>query len=383
MRQCIKVGLFFFPLSLALVVFFQNCSDQGVDSLKLSSMAFKAAPFAYDSNIDTLAYMSCSEMGTSYDARAFFSFKAGSYTAASGININSTFFNYMKYYTAAERLTALQTSDANRGAWLQMSLRERSDYQNILASNENSVEADKDYYSFLQNLDSTPVSSVLLGLPTGARERRFSGITDSQSQRLEGAIRYLGAEGIADSVRTQLTGQQALLALTYTSIADMDDTAARAVPGSGNKVYGMGYKISFTDDLIAGANRVLGTVNETDLATGATSGSAIRSWTCRQDLRFKIVRPQDAATAPCTMNYTDVSSSATEAQLLVHIRKVLPVDYWSVDFANRCIMQKPLVAGFSCYGTRPTNAPAINYTNSTTCTNATNCPHYFSLCYRL
>lgn len=387
MRQCIKLGMFFFPLSLAVLIFFQNCAEQAADSSSYASKVFKSAPFAYDASVDTLAYMSCSEMNSNYDPRGYFTFKTGAYTSASGLSLTSTFTNYVRNFSTSERLTALQTSDANKGAWLQMSLRQRTNYQNILASG-SSAEADKDYYSFLQNLDSAPVANVLLGLSTNAKAAYFNAITDTSSRFMEGSIRFLGAEGIASSIRQQLTSLQAILTLTYTSANDMDSTAARSP--SSNKAYGTGYMLSFNNDtgVTSGLSRVMDSVREMDLTTGATSGSNIHSWSCSTSLRFKIVRPEDVTAAtnagqtpPCQVLSSDNPISSTEQQIFQIVRRVLPSDYFSVDLANRCIVAKTPMQNYSCYGTRASNAPAIAY-SATTC-DSTNCPHYLSICTRL
>ena len=389
MRQCIKLGLIFLPLSVAVLIFFQNCAEQSTDSDKLSSQAFKAAPFAFDATIDTLSYMSCSEMNTSYDPRAFYSFKAGAYTAAAGIMLNSSFSSYMRYYTQSDRLKALQSSDANRGAWLQMSLRQKSNYQNILPST-GSAEPDKDYYSFLQNLDSNEISNLLLSLSTGTRASYFSSISDTSSRFMEGATRYLGSESIANSVRQQLTSNQAILALTYTGSTTMEDTAARVPAGSsGNKAYGLGYMLTFNNDvgISSRTTRVLDTVREMDLTTGATTGGSLRSWTCAQSLRMMIVRAEDVQAAitagtspPCNVYTSDNPTTYADQQIYTVLRRVLPVDYWSIDLANRCIVPKTTISSFSCYGTRASGAPAIAY-RVATC-DATNCPHYVSVCTR-
>lgn len=385
MRQCIKLGLGFLPLFLATVILFQNCGEQGKSSSALASQAFKSTPFAYDATIDTMAYMSCSEMNSSYDPRAFFSFKVGAYTSGAGLMLNSAFNNAMKYYPTRDRLTALQNSDANEGAWLQVSLRAKTDYQTIKYSGSG-PEPEKDYYSFLQNLDSNEVANVLLGLSSGARAAYFSSISDTSSRFMEGSLRFLGSEGIATSIRQQATAQQAVLALTYTSKSDPEDTQARTPIGStGNKAYGSGYMMTFNNDTGVTSNtvRILETVREMDLSTGATAGGNIRTWTCPTSLRFMIVRREDVtanANSPCDTPAADNATTYQDQQILQIVRRVLPVDYYSVDLVKRCIVAKTPIQAYSCYGTRANNAPAIAY-RSATC-DATNCPHYVSICTR-
>ncbi len=388
MRQCIKMGLGFFPLMLALVILFQNCSEQPGSSQLSSSLAFKSTPFAYDASIDTLAYMSCSNM-TSYDPRAFFTFKVGAYVAGSGLMLNSAFYNAMKYYGQADRLTALQHSDANSGAWLQMSLRQKNNFQNPLVANSSGAQPDKDYYSFLQNLDSNEIANVLLGQSPSARAQYFPA---AQHPRLEGGIRFLdSSEGIAVSIRDQATSLQAILALTYTATSDMEDVGARSPASSGNKAYGTGYMMTFANDngWTSGMNRVLTSVREMDLATGAQSGTNIRNWSCPVENRFMIVRRQDVVAAinagqapPCQMPSVDDTSSQANYNIIQAVRRVLPVDYYHLDLANRCIVAKPPMDNYSCYGSRASNAPAIAYRGATTCDSG-NCPHYLTVCTRL
>ena len=388
MRQCIKMGLGFLPLFLATVVLFQNCGEQAMSSSQLASQSFKSAPFAYDATIDTMAYMSCSGMNSSYDPRAFFTFKVGSYTAGSGLSLTTAFQNSLRHYTPSDRVKALQYSDANSGAWLQMSLRQKNNLQNMLV--DGGAEPDQEYYSFLQNLDSEPVANVLVGLSTNSKARYFNAIQDTASRFMEGSIRFLGAEGIASSIRDQFTSQQSLLAMTYTESSDMEDTNARTPSSAANKAYGMGYLTTFNNEVgvTAGLNRVMGSVREMDLATGATSASHLRNWSCPVEYRFVIVRRSDVVAAlnagqapPCQLTTVDDTSSQINRNIVEAVRRVLPADYWHLDLANRCVVAKQSMDSFSCYGSRPNNAPAIAY-RATAC-DATNCPHYLSVCTRL
>ena len=66
-------------------------------------------PFAYDAQIDTLAYMSCSEMAEgSYEPRAYFTFRAGAYSSSTGgLGMTPDFFAQTQYYTNTDRGNSL------------------------------------------------------------------------------------------------------------------------------------------------------------------------------------------------------------------------------------------------------------------------------------
>ena len=57
------------------VTFFQNCN--GPIEEEDQSPSEILSPVAFDTVMDTLSYMSCEEMNSGYNKRAYFSFKAG------------------------------------------------------------------------------------------------------------------------------------------------------------------------------------------------------------------------------------------------------------------------------------------------------------------
>src|SRR5665213_261113 len=75
-----------FVSGLFALALFQNCAGTQDDTTLNSQSSFEdSLPLAYDAKIDTLAYMSCSEMQEgSYDPRAYFTFRAGAYSSATG-----------------------------------------------------------------------------------------------------------------------------------------------------------------------------------------------------------------------------------------------------------------------------------------------------------
>jgi hypothetical protein len=383
---------------------FQNCSQPLTSSFNdMMLTAQSGLPFAYKTRMDTIGYMSCSLLGSSYDDSAFFTFRAGAYRTdgTSGIGLTDTFIAATQAYTFETRQAAFANSDQNSGAMPQLAIRQLGSYQNVLSGNGTAVNIGQDIGPMLGSLDQTPFNSTLAGLTNGSYVNSFPG---SSSQLLYGplvasSLNFSQSETLMSSVRSSLSNGKSLLALTFTTTADPSSSEARGPDGPiTSPVYGTGYKIRFQNPSgwVTSDARVLASVQETDLG-GNTSG-ALSAWTCSPSSQFLIIRAEDVSPAgtiycPPIPDPTSFSDSSEQA---IHdaVRQILPVEDWWLNMQYRCISPKSTIASTSCYGPvgaappagTTTTTPAIDY-SSGACTPFTNnvlgtCPHWLSVCTR-
>jgi hypothetical protein len=86
MRHFLTI-IFLIAIVVSVPMLYQNCSQPLAERADASSVA-ATAPFAFESRVDHLAYMSCSNMPSGYDPTAYFTFRAGAYTEGNGIRLN-------------------------------------------------------------------------------------------------------------------------------------------------------------------------------------------------------------------------------------------------------------------------------------------------------
>ncbi len=383
---------------LGLLSSFQNCSEPLNDSAdEMMQAALDAMPFAFQSTVDEVAYMSCTRM-TNFDQTAFFSFRAGAYNGGSGLALTPSFLSATQYYTSDMRAQVFQQSSANMGAQLQLAIRQVGNYQNVLSGNQGAVTPGQDTSIFLMELDQNPIASQLGALQMNQWQNYFSGNSFSyanQSGLMQASLEFMESETAALSVRTNLQNRQAALTLTFTSTNAAGDNSARGPAGAiGSTVYGTGYLINFQNPAgwSVSDQRVLSSISEMDLGGGTLT--LPHAWTCPAGMEFMIIQPQDvfptgniichetADPAPSTL-------SASDQQIYFALRNALPASDWFIDMTNHCVVPTSNVAAASCYGDR-TGLPPIDYV-STACTpfnQNTNggaigtCPHWVSVCIR-
>src|SRR5262249_6722872 len=135
MNSSLKLRRSLYIVGIATLLFYQNCS-QSPDSSSSSGLDSQGSymsslPFAYDAKIDTLSYMSCSEMGSfttdsaPFNPRAYFTFRAGAYNdATGGLSETADFYNATQYYANTDRGNALATSSLNASTLFSLSVRQ-------------------------------------------------------------------------------------------------------------------------------------------------------------------------------------------------------------------------------------------------------------------
>lgn len=371
-------------LTLAVLLLFQNCSDMPEEKKDNASLG-DSLPFPFETDIDTISYMSCSRTGNSVNPRAYYTFRVGAYQTG-GIGLTSGFLSQTG--SAAQRSDILQATTTNSGSFLQLSIRQRNRYQTVLGGSSGVQEGH--YYNFLDSLNAPVIGDRLGELKTGQKVNYFSGISGLEGKMVEGSINFFDGETQSGDVRRYLLNDM-VLAMTYSSNGSGSEPYTARAPDMTDvsKVFGKGYKVGFRlwGSTQTGLNRVLQSVTEMNLETGANINN---SWSCDATNAYVIVRAQDVPGA-CGAAADPLPSqlSATNRARLEKIRRVLRVEDWWVDLSRNCVVPKnnPSGSGGACYGTGAAAQTSISYavgaTNSgvTSC-DASTCPHYVSVCTR-
>jgi hypothetical protein len=371
---------------LGMILTYQNCA-QTPDSTSNSASSYASSlPFAYSAQIDTIGYMSCSEIKTAVEPRAYFSFRVGAYDPSTGgLKLTDDFQRATRFYSTQQKAQALAQSDLNKGARLTVSIRSRTNLQQIWY--QNSLEVGNEIDSLLPPLDSMDVAGSLAGTGQGVYRNYFPG---SGAKRLmEGSLRFYEFENVAKTTRNNLegSGTPSYLVVGYSTNSDELQTNLRvpaATTGTtqpASVAYGRGYAFTFNlpNGYTNAERRVVSQVREIDLSTGQPPvGNS--TWDCSTSYQFEVVRPEDIVAGRVLCNTApDIATSAQQKQLAA-IRRVLRPEDWYVDLNHHCVV--PKITGDYCYGTLQTGQ-AIQYGGTNCTTTTTNlCPHFVSVCVR-
>ncbi|MGE4130676.1 MAG: hypothetical protein AB7F86_03515 [Bdellovibrionales bacterium] len=382
-------------LVVAGILIFQNCSSPPDESTNTGSNSFQAKlPLAVESTVDTIAYMSCSNVSGAPEARTYFTFRVGAYNnTTGGMKMTDEFREATKYYNATERARSFAGGNANTGTRLNLSIRAAANYQQIWKADE--LRYGEEIEAFSPPLDSAVMAGPLAASNPGEQINYFPG---PHTQRLmEASLRYFKFENVMKDTRTKLETRggtdSAYLVVGYSGGADDLNTSLRgpanAAAGNGlaAPVYGKGYLLSFGlyKGMSSGERRVLSTAGLTEVNLATSPPSPVNAiWDCSADYQVTIIRPEDwvkgnvvtcnphpdISYAPGTINYNR----------MVALRRVLRVEDWFIDLDNNCVLPKRTPADL-CYG--PSNDRSVQY-GSATCSDSTTtmCPHYVSVCIR-
>ncbi len=378
---------------ISLLLSFQNCAPPAADSGLNSASSYQSKlPFAYQPVLDTIAYMSCSEISAAVEPRAYFSFRAGAYNPQTGgISISDAFRDATSYYTPTDRARAFAESDLNGNTRLTLSIRQAGNFQKVWATDQISPGEETD--SFLPPLDNDEIAGPLAASTKGQMINYFPG---TNTQRLvEASLRFMKFENVASDTRINIDSGASMLVAGFSNTADESDVRLRspydvALPGqtlpanssNTSSVFGRGYQFNFAlpIGLQAGDRRVISSsgIREMDLTNKQTISS---NWDCGTNYQFIVVRPEDQFAGRVTcLARPDVFSNATQQAALDAVRRVLRVEDWFVDVANHCVMPKR--TGDYCYGST-LGARTIQYGLASCLTSATTeCPHFVSVCIR-
>jgi hypothetical protein len=378
------------------MVAFQNCSQpmQPDDSSSVTTQAAKL-DFSYDSTIDEVAHMSCPALVGSNADSAFFTFRAGAFLNG-GVMLTPAFFTTLKKNILDDQISILSSSPANTNALLQLSLRSRSNFQQIRTSS-GSARAGQDYANIFAPLGTEELSKALIELPQNSRLNYLTDVTDTRGSRMEGNLNFDSTK--LDDIRNHLnstTGGDEFLTLTYSTgssgvVAQSPFTLFKT-PGTDvtKNVYGKGYAFGFVKPAVSNLSasfpaNVLGSVTESNLIS-PTDRTSVSPWTCSSTYQFRIVREEDLATATTLAKpgVTDCVKAPdpvnpTNPNDWKIVRGILRQENYYIDMTHHCAIPKNGSTG--CYATLVPTYAAADQCDKLGVGNPA-CAGYVSICVR-
>ena len=433
MRQNWISWLYFLPLFFISVILFQNCTTNFEEEQGSVRPSGDIESVAFDTVVDTLAYMSCEGMDTNYHQRAYFTFKAGAYNQGSGIRFTDKYFDWARFENLESRVRRLKETANNLGVYLQMGIHQQGSYLAPLGSGAGIRKQEVYDTNVLGVLSDEIYASQIAKLEEGQRINYFRGLPGFKGKVIEGRLSLVGQGAVAqDSVRNILEGvasQPGLITLGYTrgdlssgKLLGPDGSAADKVAfGHGYRLtFGYGHRYDFlghqiispyvtNNDDLKSRRLSLSAVTELNLNGGQPISEA--QWNCPTEARFMIFRPQeikknvDGLDLPCGVDmYGDEDLTLLDRKLTdteKAISLTLRPEDWSIDFEKRCVVPKR--DGGQCYGLQyGVHNSLVNYYgelssgkcghdveieldlngDSRTEKVSVLCPHYISFCFR-
>ena len=376
---------------ISLLLGYQNCAQNPNNGDQMSSY-LEGLPFAYKAQIDTIAYMSCSTMGSNASASAYFTLRAGAYNSGTGgIKLTPAFVTATQYYTPIDRARSFEQSDLNGNTMLNLSVRSRANLQ-LPHVADGALVAGESIDAFLPPLASDDIAGPLASVGSTSMMNYFPGPND---QRLmEASLRFLTKqENVASDLRNNLEGAGSTpeyLVMGYSISASETEQALRVPPDpvvtgkalKASNAYGVGFSLGFKTYNGGGPQRLLansGAITEIDLTTGQVQPS---TWNCASTMAFKILRPEDVNAGTIACNLHPDSASSAQLSSLQAIRRVLRIEDWWVDMDNQCVV--PKMTGDQCYNLNTSANQVIDYANKICQANdnVNICPHFVSVCIR-
>ncbi len=391
MSPSLKLRHAFFAVICGVLLLFQNCAQPPENNSAVSSFADKL-PIAVDVQLDTIAYMSCSNIKDPVEKRAYFTIRAGAYTPGkSGLQMREDFRKATEYYGATDRAKLFASSAANGDTRLNLSIRSAGNYQSPWVADD--LRAGEDVDSFLPPLDSAFIAGPVAAARSGAWINYFPGSGDKRL--VEASLRYYKFEDNMVRTRQKLEtssgSDAAFMVAGFSSSSDelnlglRSPSGSSAPPGGAVPIYGRGFLFGFTQPVgYSGSSdrRALGAIREFDLTAYPPRELSQNQWSCPTGNQFIIVRPEDIVNgrATCARIPDRVRAGTNDAAELQALRRVLRVEDWFVDMTRHCIVPKR--TGDYCYGDQ-LGTRTISY-GTTSCVNDANtvCPHFVTICVR-
>ena len=350
------------------MMFFQNCSSSvPFGTVDRFATLVESDVFPYEASIDQVAYMSCSEQENVPQDGTFFTFKVGSYRNG-GVRVTEEFRNEVIRLNDESVVNALMQNYASTGSRLQLSVRTMDNLQLIYLTQNNGEDGiqGEDYSNIFTSFGDQAFTSMLWYLEPGDYLRYWPGAQFDSDYRFEGTLKFLDSELIEGDLRNFLHNR-GIIALTFSeegeTVARGPGTQAGDTKSLSKEVYGMAISPRFKQPLgpdggsPGGAmpSRVLSSVQEI-IIDKRRNGTVPGTWSCPDQLQFKIVLPEDATIfnedaepvgTRCAMNPDPVQLSAD----LKAIRQSLPAEDWYIDLTRNCVVPKPeRTTTGSCYG---------------------------------
>lgn len=389
-----RLRQFLMLFGICVLLTYQNCAQApDTDPNSTQSSYEESLPFAYQERVDTIAYMSCSNIKSAVEPRAYFSLRVGAYDPTrGGLALTPEFYSATQYYATPDRARALSTSGLNQNTRLNLAIRRRGDLSQVYS--QGGITAGKSIDSLLPQLDGPDVAGPFAGTAlrwtasSAGNPPRINYFPGTGEKRLmEGSLRFYEFENVAKDVRASLSssGTPAYLVVGYSGSADEVDPMLRqpvsgtttATPAS--RAYGTGFGFTFAPARkFSNETRTISSINEIDLQTGSARVGA--SWDCSQDYQFMVIRYEDILANRVTCNRGPDYIVNGQSVALDAIRRVLRPEDWYVDMANKCIVPKN--TGDYCYGQlQPTEQVQYGVSNCGTVAGYY-CPHFVSICLR-
>ncbi len=405
-----------------MLLFFQNCGapvEEETDLESKNQQKFDAAPFAYDTTVNEISYLSCSrgsKNGHMLDNQVFYSFRVGAYTKAlssqkAGVRLSDEFLsfadnNYIHPYGSTvpqdqadptQIKELLLNSAINKGAQLQLAIRPRNQLSTSITTVNTTPILNSDYTNLASSLSVDAIAEVLAVSRT-TRINEFTGGAGLSGRTIDGALYFNQSETAAEEVRQGLQNTD-FLALTYTLDPESDQGASSAyvarAPASETgksfgRVYGRGFAINFAQgnaSYIENPRRVMSGLSEVLLSDDLSKVQTGAQWKCDPKYRYKIVQLADRATYCPKQAAETLTGEAKEEYNMIarHLRGA-----WEINTTKKCAVP---TAG-NCY---PGDAPkGVQYLSPEDAafastpvadlecgpTKPRDCVHYFSLCVR-
>lgn len=394
MSPSLKLRHAVFAITCGVLLTFQNCAQPPETTSTVSSFADKL-PIAVDVQLDTIAYMSCSNIKDPVEKRAYFTIRAGAYTSSkSGIKLRDDFRTATQYYGAVDRARLFANSTANGDTRLNLSIRSAANYQSPWVADD--LRAGEDVDAFLPPLDTATVAGPVAAAPPGVWLNYFPGANDKRL--VEASLRYYKFEDNMKKTRQKLETSAgtdaAFLVAGFSASSDELNLGLRAPAGSSAPaggaapIYGRGFLFGFTTPAGytgAAERRVISSVNgirEFDLSVYPPRELPSNQWSCPTGQQFMIVRPEDVINgrASCARTVDKIRAGTNDAAELAALRRVLRVEDWFVDMTRHCIVPKR--TGDYCYGDQ-IGTRTISYGTASCVDDATTmCPHFVTVCIR-
>lgn len=364
-KKSFKKVFWTLAFGFSTIMLFQNCSDlNNADVISITDVEqqlLENLPFAFESTIDQMGYMSCSGQAATSDPKIF-TLKAGAFSSGSGIRLKSNYLSQISHLSAETQHKSLALSSRNIETGAVLSIRERNNLQVYLAFNQNG-EKSIDRLMFNESLGRTfsmeHYAKRFIALGSGNYMNYIPGLTGFLGKTFDGEVR-LSANGAVEELIRSFLGSSHYLTVTYNeAVGNQTGMPFQLVrsphntlnpSGNGNartSVFGLGYALSFSQfdaRMYDVPNRVMSVEHAVNLENNSVMGE---DWDCSE--KFVIVRPEDAlrntvdpdpsvagsrsetGLQVCPKKSDDQPLNVQQQRRWERIRNILPVENWYVN----------------------------------------------------
>ncbi len=404
---------------IVLVPFlYVNCSGSSTAGASDAASVIASGIFPYQMHVDTIAYMSCSDLnGPSTNTQGdptstFFSFKAGvnninncdgkpgSDSSGCGVSLTAPFANAVNNLSISDKTAVLESSSL-ANLYPDLSIRPASDLVNgdatAYISTNCTTDCGNQSYADANLLGPSSLLSNFASVFYSGNETDWHNAisTSTGDIPLSGQISFTGgqSDGAGIAIRNAIaqgSGSWFLTTEFATATGVGQSGQGASSDGSNSHVYGYGYRFTFTNGAYqsTGPARTVSSVTEYDLTTGQQTGS---SWSCEN---FEILYPGDInRIAGGVPQWSPLVNPQPANALQAAALQMLP--NWQFDeYGNFVAPPTSVTNGDFCNGNLQMESQG-SYTPSNTlyydashggggaCSAANgNCPHLISVCIR-